>query len=195
MTTETLLINENYIRKYTSVNDAVDVNLIRTAIYLAQDKYLVNYLGTRLVKRLKTEVSELINDPAYIVPEEYLTLLEDYVAKALVWWSMVELYPDLAYKHDNGNIVRKTSEDTESIGSDQLGQLMERARNNAKHYTKMLVDYVTINVSMYPEYYGNVKPDQHPSRQISTTTGIVFSGSVNRPKWTIQNTTGPSQQQ
>lgn len=192
MTTETLLINENYIRKYTSVNDAVDVNLIRTAIYLAQDKYLENYLGTRLVKRLKTEVTSLINDPEYIIPEDYLTLLEDYVAKALVWWAMVELYPDLMYKHDNGNLVMKQSEDTQTISTGQLGQLMERARGSAKHYTKILTDYVTINVSKYPEYHENIKPDQHPSRQISTTNGLVFSGTANRQKWTIQNLTKPS---
>lgn len=192
MTTETLLINENYLRKYTSINDAVDVNLIRPAIYLAQDKYLENYLGTELVKRLKLEVTNLINDPSYIIPAEYLTLLEDYVAKALAWWAMVELYPDLAYKHDNGNIVRKISEDTESIGQGQLGQLMERARSNAKHYTQILIDYVRVNVSLYPEYHTNVKPDKHPSVQVSTTTGMVFSGGYNKARWTITDVTQPS---
>jgi acyl-CoA synthetase (NDP forming) len=192
MTAETLLINENHIRKYTSVNDAVDVNLMRTAIYLAQDKYLENYLGTELVKRLKLEVNNLIADPAYIVPAEYLTLLEDYVAKALVWWAMVELYPDLAYKHDNGNIVRKLSEDTETISQGQLGQLMERARSNAKHYTQILIDYVRINVSLYPEYNTNSKPDKHPSQQVSTTTGMVFSGGYNSPKWRIEDVKSPS---
>ena len=192
MTAETLLINENHIRKYTSVNDAVDVNLMRTAIYLAQDKYLENYLGTELVKRLKLEVSNLIADPSYIVPAEYLTLLEDYVAKALVWWAMVELYPDLSYKHDNGNIVRKLSEDTETISQGQLGQLMERARSNAKHYTQILIDYVRINVSLYPEYNTNSKPDKHPSQQVSTTNGMVFSGGYNSPKWRIEDVKSPS---
>lgn len=194
MISEVLLINEQYVRKYTPVNDAVDVNLIRTCTYLAQDKYLTNYLGTDLINRLKTEVEALILNPSYIIPADYLTLLESYVAKALVWWTMVELYPNLAYKHDNGNLVRKVSEDSESVGVGQIGQLTDAARGNAKHYTNELVKYLCNKSSLYPEYTSNVSPDTHPSREVYLTNSLVFSrgNGVNSTKWTIRDLKEPS---
>ena len=94
---EILLINEDYIKKYTPLTDAVDPNLIRPAIYLAQDKYLTNFLGTNLTVKLKSDVS------GGTLAGDYETLLNEYVLKVVLWWTMVELYPSLLYKHDNGN--------------------------------------------------------------------------------------------
>jgi len=98
---EILLIDETFIKKYTAVNDSVDTAIIRPCIYLAQDKYLVNYLGTDLTNKIKTDAA------AGTITGNYETLLDQYVRKMLVWWVMIELYPLLVYKHDNGNIVSR----------------------------------------------------------------------------------------
>jgi hypothetical protein len=183
LTPEILLINEQVIRKYTQLNEAVDTNLIRPAIYLAQDKYLVNYLGTKLVNKLKTDVSE------DTLVDQYEILLNEYVMKVLVWWTMVELYPSLVYKHDNGSIVMRISEDTTSISEAELSIMMSSASENAKYYTQRMIDYVVYNVSQYPEFQTNVFPQQHPYHQIYTQTGMAFSGGYrqNRIKWNISD--------
>jgi hypothetical protein len=183
LTPEILLINEQVLKKYTQLNEAVDTNLIRPAIYLAQDKYLVNYLGTDLTNKLKSDVD------ADAIAGAYETLLNEYVMKFLVWWTMIELYPTLVYKHDNGSIVIKTSEDTSSISESELNKMMDAASDNAKYYTQRMVDYLCANSASFPEYTSNQFPSQNPYHNVYTETGIVFSGGYrqNRLRWTIND--------
>ena len=77
---EILLITEDYLKKYTAITDAVDPNIIRPAIYLAQDKQITNYLGTDLMNRIKADVSD------GTLSGDYETLLNDYVLKSLLWY-------------------------------------------------------------------------------------------------------------
>lgn len=157
---EILLINEDYIKKYTPLTDAVDPNLIRPAIYLAQDKYLTNFLGTNLTIKLKADVS------GGTLSGDYETLLNEYVLKVVLWWTMVELYPSLLYKHDNGNLVSRQSEDTTPVTKPEMESLKEAARQNARWYTKRMVDYLCYNSSLFPEYTNNtdnnIYPDSNP---------------------------------
>lgn len=180
---EILLINEQIIKKYTQLNEAVDTNLIRPCIYLAQDKYLVNYLGTALVNKLKTDVDD------ETITGVYDTLLNEYVMKSLLWWTMIELYPSLVYKHDNGSIVIRTSEDTSSISEAELSKMMSAAMDNAKFYTQRMIDYVCANSADFPEYTDNTWPDKNPYHHVYTQTGIAFSGGYkqNRIRWSIND--------
>ena len=72
----------------------------------------------------------------------YETLLNEYIVKPTAWWTMVELYPMLMYKHDNGNLVTRQSENTTAITQGELSSLRDMARENANYYTQMLVDYL-----------------------------------------------------
>ena len=141
---EILLITEDYLKKYTAITDAVDPNIIRPAIYLAQDKQITNYLGTDLMNKIKADVS------AGTISGDYETLLNDYVLKSLLWWTMVELYPSLLYKHDNGNLVSRQSEDTTPVTKGEMESLKEAARDNARYYTNRLVQYLCYNSSLFP---------------------------------------------
>lgn len=180
---EILLIDETFIKKYTAINDSVDTAIIRPCIYLAQDKFLVNYLGTDLTNKLKTDAQ----GGTLVAP--YDTLLDQYVRKMLVWWTMIELYPLLVYKHDNGNIVSRSSENSNSISEGELHKLMESAKDNARYYTQRMLDYIRQNVSSFPEYSSNTAPDQYPYTQLYTQTGMMFSKGLKQSqiKWSIEN--------
>ena len=180
---EILLIDETFIKKYTPVNDSVDSALIRPCIYLAQDKYLVNYLGTDLTNKLKSDAQ------AGTLAGDYETLLDQYVRKMLVWWVMIELYPLLVYKHDNGNIVSRDSENSSSISESELHKLMDGAKDNARYYTQRMLDYVRINVSLFPEYSSNVSPDQYPHTSLYTQTGLMYSTGLKNSqlRWSIKD--------
>ena len=54
---EVLFINENYIKKYTTINGAVDPNLLYPAIYLSQDRWVGPFLGDDLLNKLKSDVA------------------------------------------------------------------------------------------------------------------------------------------
>jgi hypothetical protein len=92
---------------------------------------------------------------------------------------MVELYPMLMYKHDNGNLVTRQSENTTAITQSELSALRDMGRENANYYTQMLVDYLCANSSDYPEYSTNTSPEKTPLRVVNRQSQIMFSRSMN----------------
>jgi len=120
---------------------------------------------------------------------DYETLIDQYVRKMLVWWTMIELYPLLVYKHDNGNIVSRDSENATSISESELHKLMDAAKDNARYYTQRMLDYIRQNVSLFPEYSSNTSPDQSPYTQLYTQTGLMYSQGLKQStlRWSIKD--------
>jgi hypothetical protein len=185
---EILLINEELLKKYTPLTDAVDPNLIRPCIYVAQDMYLQNFLGTNLTNKLKDDVANGTLD------NQYETLLNEYVIKLLIWWVMVELYPSLLYKHDNGNLVSRQSEDTTPVTKGEMESLKEKARENARFYTKRMVDYLRFNTNLFPEYTNNTDNNIFPDMNPYGKSNFLISDSykTQRQRWSIQNFLPPT---
>ncbi len=52
---EICIIDENFVKKYTNVNGAVDSNRIYQAIYVAQDLHMEQYLGSDLWNKIKDD--------------------------------------------------------------------------------------------------------------------------------------------
>lgn len=167
-----LLINETYIKKYTMINGAVDANLLYPAIYLAQDKYLHPYLGTNLFEKIKDDVAN------NTLAGDYETLVQDYVRPVVLWYTMQEVTPYLAYKLDNGSLVQRTSDDAQPVTDTVMKDLIDRCRANAEMYSRLLCDYLCANSSLFPEYTNNVWPQRAPiTYNRSSNTYIISSGN------------------
>lgn len=164
-----LIIDENYLKKCTAVNKAVDVNLIYSQMYVAQSKLVQPYLGTSLYEKI---LSDIAGDTLTGV---YLALVQNYVADMCCWWTMVELIPKLTYKYDNGSLGQRTSEDTTPISDLQMKDEMDRARQNAEYYTGLLIDYLCTNSSDFPEYSNNTSPQRSPVKSLNAGSAYVFS--------------------
>ena len=153
---EVLFINDVYIKTYTQVNGSVDSNLLYPSIYLAQDKYLMPYLGTNLYEKLKTDIAA--ND----LSGDYQTLVDDYCLKVVLWFTMVEALPNLQYKIDNSTLVQRNSEDATAVSDAVMKDAIDRAMSNATFYLNLLVDYLCAESSKFPEYSNNVWPQRCP---------------------------------
>ena len=160
------------MKRLTQLNGGVEDAVMVPAIILAQDKYLQQYLGTDLLNKLKADVS------AGTVSGDYATLLDSYVRKATVWWTMVELLPNLYVKLDNGGLVIRTAENTAAISEADLHREVENARQNAQFYTSRLVEYLCANQSSFPEYTSNTSPDMFPESQVYYQNGMTISYGV-----------------
>lgn len=185
---EILLINEDVLKKYTPLTDAVDPNLIRPCIYVAQDMYLQNFLGTNLTNKIKDDVAN------GTLSGNYEILLNEYILKLLIWWTMVELYPSLLYKHDNGNLVSRQSEDTTPVTKGEMESLKEKARENARFYTKRMVDYLRFNTTLFPEYTNNTDNNIFPDMNPYGKSNFLISDSykTQRIKWSINDFLPPT---
>jgi len=169
LTAEVLFVNPDYMKRLTQLNGGVEDAVMVPAIILAQDKYLQQYLGTDLLNELKEEIS------GGTISGNYAYLLDNYVRKATVWWTMVELLPNLYVKLDNGGLVIRTSDKTTPISSDDLHREIENARQNAQFYTSRLVEYLCANQSLFPEYSSNTSPDMLPESQVYYQNGMTVS--------------------
>lgn len=179
---EVLFITDEYIKKYTNVNDAVEASVIKPSIYLAQDKEITNWLGTKLMNKLKDDI---INNT---LAGDYEYLMDTYVRKATLWWVMVELYPSLLYKLNNGSVVTRESDSARAISKVELEALRDNARANAIFYTSRMVDYLCMNSALFPEYTTNSFPDIAPASNVHGDTTVVFSSGYrnNRTPWAIK---------
>jgi hypothetical protein len=166
---EICIIDENYVKKYTNVNGAVDSNRIYQAIYVAQDLHMEQYLGSDLWNKIKDDSADSS------ITGVYLTLRNDYIRKALVWFVMVELLPAMYYRNDNGSLVKRTSEDSKVIAQSELDRLIDDARGKALHYTKKMVDYLCHNNNLFPEYSSSTFPETQPVKNVYGRGKMVFS--------------------
>lgn len=167
---EVLFVNPDYMKRITQLNGGVEDAVMVPAIILAQDKYLQQYLGTDLLNKLKAEVS------GGTLTGVYEALLDGYVRKVTVWWTMVELLPNLYVKLDNGGLVIRTSDATAPISPDDLHREIENARQNAQFYTTRLVEYLCANMTLFPEYTSNSGADMFPDSAVYFQNGMTISG-------------------
>lgn len=169
LTAEVLFVNPDYIKRITNINASVEDSYLVPSIILAQDKYIQLYLGTDLLEKLKADIT------AGSVTGNYATLLDNYVRKATLWWTMVDLMPSLYVKIDNGGLAIRVSEDTTGISPDDLHRETERARTNAQFYTFRLYKYLCNNSSLFPEYSSNTGADMLPQPADYYQSGLSIS--------------------
>lgn len=172
LTAEVLLVNTEYLKSLTNLNGAVDDNLIVPSIILAQDKYLQQWLGTDLYKKIRNDVAGIDGGT---ITGAYEVLLNQYIRKVVCWWTMVELTPALYVKLDNGQLAIRQGSNTAPISQADFNRELERSRQNAQFYTQRLIDYLCHNTSLYPEYTSNTSPDMQPQRQTYFQNGMTIS--------------------
>ena len=170
LTAEVLFVNPDYMKRMTQLNGGVEDAVMVPAIILAQDKHIQQYLGTDLLNKLKADIQ------ADTLTGNYEALVDGYVRKATVWWSMVELLPNLYVKLDNGGLVIRTAENTSAISEDDLHREIENARQNAQFYTTRLVEYLCANMTLFPEYTSNSGADMFPDSAVYFQKGMTISG-------------------
>lgn len=146
-----LLIDENYIKNYTWLNDSVDSTLLKPAILLAQDKHLQEVIGTDLYQSI---INAIRNDD---LTEELQTLINDYIMISVCWWTIYEVAPHLYIKTDNGSLMIRTSSDTQSVTGSDVQEYKNQAREHAVFYTNRMIDFLWKNSGLYEPYTTNLQ--------------------------------------
>ena len=153
-----LFISEAKLKDSTAINLNVDVELLLPYVRQAQKLYVETKLGTDLTDKLKAEIT------AGTLTGAYKTLVDDYIGDMLPNWAFYHAIPFLRFKIENGNIFSKTSETGNSLSTEEAQHLREEVRNTAEYYTERMIDYVTNNLSSFPEYSTNSGADVSPDR-------------------------------
>lgn len=167
---EVLLIDPTYLKRYTPLNGQVDEDRLPPAIIAAQDMHIQPYLGTDLYQALKTKAN------AGTLAGAYETLLNDYVRKALAWFTLVELVADLRVQIRNGGLFTSTPEGASSIALDELTNIREAARAKAEFYLSEMCRWLSYNSSSVPEYGTNTSNGM-PAQMFQFTQAFQVGGA------------------
>tara|TARA_R110000782_G_scaffold165694_1_gene257671 strand:- start:3664 stop:4185 length:522 start_codon:yes stop_codon:yes gene_type:complete len=149
-----LFIDEDYIKRYSTINGSVDPTFLEPRLIIAQDKWIQPILGTNLYQTIKAAI---VADNLTTVQK---TLLEDFIMRATLHWAILEILPSMLYKINNGALSTYSSEDSSPITRSELDRLVEEQRNNAQFYSERLIDYLCANSSLFPEYNTRTSNDQ-----------------------------------
>ncbi len=162
-----LFVTRQDISVFTAANGNIDNDKLLPFINQAQDIHVQNYLGSDLYDKIQADIV------AGTLAGVYLTLVTDYVKSMLLHWSMVEYLPYAGVNIANGGIYTKNPENSTALSKDHVDALIEKSRDTAQFYTRRFIDYMTYNLSSYPEYQSNSNDDMYPD-DIAENRGWVL---------------------
>ena len=158
-----LFISEAKLKDSTAINLNVDPNTILPYILQAQRIYIEPKLGTDLYQKLESLITA--GTIGNVGNEAYKTLVDEFIGDCLPSWAFHMCIPYLRFKTENGNIYSKTSETGNALSTEEAQHLREEVRNNAEYFTERMIQYITNNISSFPEYNTNsgadISPDQN----------------------------------
>jgi len=165
-----LLITRNDIIKNTPLGGAIDADALLPFVRTAQEKYILNLLGTVLYNKLQDDIEAQ-------TPFEgiYNTLVTEYVKPTIIWYSCVEYIPFSAISFKSNGAVKHISEQSVSPGKNEIDYLLSKALNNADYYATRLQDYLLAYSSQIPEYLASVGN----STQIYPDQSNQYFGGIN----------------
>lgn len=165
----TLLIDMDYIKDNSILDDNVDERLMVDALWTAQREYIKPILGTDLYNDIITKAA------AATLASNDLILVNTYIAPCLLKYLMYEMTPILAFKYRNKGVVQQNSENSSSVNFDELNHLMNRWKDKAEMFGNDTINYLCANSSLFPLYSSNTDLDDiQPIK--NTFTGGLYLG-------------------
>ena len=166
-----LLVSEEKLKAFTSINQNVSPADLIPYILQSQDIVLQNYIGATYYIELKNQVV------AGTVSSDNQFLLDNYIGNALCNWGLFYAFPFLKYKLMNKSVVSPTSENSDSITLEELKFLMEQVRSAGETYMKRMIEWMVLHPGAYQAYVApRVLDGQLPER------GNPYFGSLVTPK-------------
>ena len=155
----TLYISPSLVKRDTALGSTVDDNLLQPYIRIAQDRWILPALGTRLDNKLKADIR------ADSVSGVYQTLLEDYIQPALVQLSFAEVAYVVRLRFANNSVTVGNSEQGGSASMSDIKKVVDQSQEIGMFYRERMIEYLTFNSGSFPEYTSNTGADMSPSKR------------------------------
>lgn len=151
-----LFINKKDLKRYTIVDGNFDENLYLPIIELAQETHIQKLLGSDLYRKIENDIA------GSTLTGEYLTLVNSFLNKATIFYTMVELIPIAGWNLSNNGLGKRTSELLDQSDDGDTDLLEKKYRDLAEHYGDLARKYICNNISSFPEYNTNDSEDIYP---------------------------------
>lgn len=168
-----IFISEQYIKDSSYIDENVDIKLLRNSILETQEIRIRSIIGTALYDELASQITSgsktTLNN----------TLLDSYIKPALKYWVLLDSALILTFKVMNKSIVKRTSENSETIQVTDLDRLMNFFKDRAEYYSERITKYLIENESSYPLFTepGNGVDTEHPKFN-NYSQGLYLGGTT-----------------
>ena len=172
----TLYISASKLKRDTALGASVDDNLLTPYINIAQDRWILNALGTDLDHYLKSQIQA-----GAAFTGAYETLVNDYIQPALVQFAFCEVAYVVRLRFANNSVSVPSSEQGSPASITDIKEVVTRSNEIAMFYRERMIDYIQNNTASLPQYNSNTGSDLSPSQR------NYFGGINVYPKITDDN--------
>jgi hypothetical protein len=146
-----LFITRNDIIKTSPLQGSIDADRLLPFIKTAQEKYILNILGTVLYYKLQADVEA--GTPFTGI---YEILMEDHIKPTLIWYSVVEYLPFSAVQFKSEGAVKHQSEQSQAVSKTEVDYLVQKSQDNAEWYVTRMQNFLIAYNNQIPEFYESV---------------------------------------
>lgn len=148
-----LFVSRNDIIKNTPLQGSIDADRLLPFVRTAQDKYMLNLLGTVLFEFIQ----EKITTGTYgALNPFYQDLMDDHIKPTLIWYSCVEYIPFSGIQFKSEGAVKHQSEQSVAPGKNEIDYLLQKAMNSADFYATRLQNYLIAYSNQIPQFLDSV---------------------------------------
>lgn len=167
-----LFITRNDIIKNTPLQGAIDADKLLPFVRTAQDKYLMDLLGTVLFDFLQTKIAA---NTFSTLSAYYQDLMDDHIKNTLMWYSCVEYIPFSSISFKSEGAVKHISDQSVAPGKNEIDYLKQQAQQNADYYATRLQNYLISFSNEIPQYLESVGNQT----QIYPNMSNTYFGGIN----------------
>lgn len=162
------MIDEDYLKANSPIDDNVDMKVLKTAMRTAQEIYIRDLIGSGIYDEILTQ----INAGTLSSDAENTTLVNSYIAPCLVHYIISDAAIPMTFKFMNKAISTRNSDSSQPVDVDQLTKVANFYKDKAEYYANRLTDYLRANTTLYPLYLnpGSDQTTIHPK------SGQFFGG-------------------
>jgi hypothetical protein len=165
-----LFITRNDIIKKTPLQGSIDSDRLLPFVQTAQEKYILNLLGTVLYYKLQADIEAGTPFTGY-----YKDLMDDHIKPTLIWYSTVEYLPFSGVQFKSEGAVRHESEQSKAVSKNDVDYLLQKSMNNADYYATRLQNYLISYSNQIPEYLESIGNQT----EIYPDMGNAYFGGLN----------------
>jgi hypothetical protein len=180
MAKEVLLISETKLKAFTTINQNVDMALLVSCIFMAQELGLQTLIGTKGYEYYQKLVRDVQLSGATMSQPDRI-MLEDYIAPYLIHRAYFEAMPEIFARKMNKAITLGNTEQGTSIDLKGMTYLREIESGRYQFYAQRMQDRIVAYSSDYPWYYSWNDKDGMDSSVQTYFSGIQLEGGMRKP--------------
>jgi hypothetical protein len=167
-----LFISRNDIIKQTPLQGSIDADRLLPFVRTAQDKYMLNLLGTVLFKYLQLQIQA---GTVSTLNSYYQVLIDEHIKPTLIWYSVIEYLPFSNVQFKSEGAVKHKSEQSDSVDKNQVDYLLQKAMNSADFYATRTQNYLIAYSNQIPQYLQSVGNQT----EVYPDMGNAYFGGIN----------------